>query len=356
MVRAIPVNKAPSAKAGATSPKRGRGRPPKNITAADGSAASSVDAAANPTPFMFPPPPPPPPPPVDNPYYQKFVEQYWQKYDGSYNTLPPMPSMETPIEPPMTLATSKATASPSKKSRETLIEIPHNLPPIPLAQEFPINTDRTTYFIGNPVEDADILSEKSCYIRSRLFELFLTLPLDPVHWKVKGTKNAENVVGRIGLRCVYCARLPPNSRAERNVTYPSSISRLYNTVADMQHKHLEQCESIPPPVRQMVHRLSNSASRSGNVAPKTYWEASAKEFGMEDIEGEKAGIRLIDEHKLIRKTFSAVETMFVPMGEEGKSSGVGVKKSEVTSDRDGEEGEKKVEKADEEVEEILAHL
>ena len=96
-----------------------------------------------------------------------------------------------------------------------------------------------------------------------------------------------------------------------------------------------------------------------NLAPKQYYEISALELGMEDIEGDKAGIRLTENHKLIVKSVESVNELFVPMGEE-KMSESPVKKMDegnLEEEEDSEDAtEKKIEKADNEVEEILAQL
>jgi hypothetical protein len=110
------------------------------------------------------------------------------------------------------------------------------------------------------------------------------------------------------------------------------------------------------------------------MAPKTYWEESAKKLGMEDIvSDEKAvGIRLKEDHNLIEKSRSAVEKLFVPMGEEksaGKSDDGNAEeendevmdeegKSEESNEatKDDADEENNIEKADQETEEILAQL
>ena len=60
--------------------KRPRGRPPKNTTTIN---ASLFDIGL--------PPPPPPPPPVNNPFYQKFVREYWERYEAGTASGPPPP-------------------------------------------------------------------------------------------------------------------------------------------------------------------------------------------------------------------------------------------------------------------------
>ena len=84
--------------------KRGRGRPRKSLPKSPLKTSSPSSQKprgrprkedSNKTISLFDPrlpPPPPPPPPVNNPFYQKFVKEYWEKnYDlSSGNLAPPL--------------------------------------------------------------------------------------------------------------------------------------------------------------------------------------------------------------------------------------------------------------------------
>ena len=61
-----------ASKSPASPTKRPRGRPPKSKAVSSNTPASFFDLGL--------PPPPPPPPPVNNPFYQKFVKDYWQNF------------------------------------------------------------------------------------------------------------------------------------------------------------------------------------------------------------------------------------------------------------------------------------
>lgn len=98
------------------------------------------------------------------------------------------------------------------------------------------------------------------------------------------------------------------------------------------------------------------------MPPKMYWEVSAKELGMEDMEGEKAGIRLREDHTLIAKNAAVINELFSgdDVGREekkvAKNAGEKKRKASFEGSDDLEEGEQKIEKADDEVEKILADL
>ena len=77
-------------------------------------------------------------------------------------------------------------------------------------------------------------------------------------------------------------------RTERAVCYPSSIARIYQTVADMQRFHFESCPMVPHAVRETYRSLKTTRPR-GMGSPQQYWIRSAVERGLCDS---SSGIRL----------------------------------------------------------------
>lgn len=133
--------------------------------------------------------------------------------------------------------------------------------------------------------DKDSLSDRQCYVRSEMVEIFAATDKDVSARHSKGAQKL--VMGQVGIRCVHCSHLRPRDRAERAVCYPSSISRIYQTVADMQRFHFEQCREIPEHVHQLYKKLKTTRPR-GVGSPQTYWVSSAKSLGLVDTDG---GIR-----------------------------------------------------------------
>lgn len=139
--------------------------------------------------------------------------------------------------------------------------------------------------------DADSLSDRQCYVRSEMVEIFAATGKDV---SARHSKGAQKLVeGQVGIRCVHCSHLRPRDRAERAVCYPSSISRIYQTVADMQRFHFEQCREIPQETRKIYKSLKTTRPR-GVGSPQTYWVQSAKLLNLVDTEG---GIRFAGEVK-----------------------------------------------------------
>jgi len=136
--------------------------------------------------------------------------------------------------------------------------------------------------------DTDSLSDRQCYVRTTMVEIFAASEKDVAARHTKGAQKLA--VGQVGIRCVCCSHLRPRDRAERAVCYPSSISRIYQTVADMQRFHFEQCTEIPSEVRDIYKSLKTTRPR-GVGSPQTYWVQSAKILGLADSDN---GIRFQD--------------------------------------------------------------
>jgi hypothetical protein len=138
--------------------------------------------------------------------------------------------------------------------------------------------------------DSDSLSDRQCYVRTTMVEIFAASEKDVAARHTKGAQKL--MVGQVGIRCVYCSHLRPRDRAERAVCYPSSISRIYQTVADMQRFHFEQCTEIPNEVREIYKSLKTTRPR-GVGSPQTYWIHSAKILGLIDSDD---GIRFQEDN------------------------------------------------------------
>ena len=129
--------------------------------------------------------------------------------------------------------------------------------------------------------DQDSLSDRQCYVRSEMVEIFAASEKDVSSRHSKGAQKLA--VGQVGIRCVHCSHLRPRDRAERAVCYPSSISRIYQTVADMQRFHFEQCREIPMKIRKIYKTLKTTRPR-GVGSPQTYWVQSAKLLDLVDTD------------------------------------------------------------------------
>lgn len=160
--------------------------------------------------------------------------------------------------------------------------------------EYAVNDDRETYLLAT-AKDGEYLSNRQCYVRTHFVEIFISNKADMAARHSRGAQKLNE--NQVGLRCAYCVRLKPRDRAERAICYPSSISRIYQTVADMQRFHFEACIAIPPKVLAEYKSLKTTRPR-GVGSPQGYWEKSARDIGLADSSlgiqiGEEGGMDLL---------------------------------------------------------------
>ena len=131
--------------------------------------------------------------------------------------------------------------------------------------------------------DADTasLSDRQCYVRQHFVQVFTATDNEV---SMRHTKGAQRLsIGQVGIRCVFCQHLDHKERAERAVCYPSSVSRIYQTVADMQRFHFEACSSIPTKMKLAYRTLKTTRPR-GMGSPQQYWIESAYDLGLVDTD------------------------------------------------------------------------
>jgi hypothetical protein len=129
--------------------------------------------------------------------------------------------------------------------------------------------------------DTASLSDRQCYVRQNFVQVFTATDREV---SMRHTKGAQKLrVGQVGIRCVFCQAFDPKERAERAVCYPSSVSRIYQTVADMQRFHFEACESIPTKMK-LIYRALKTTRPRGMGSPQQYWIQSAYDLGLVDSE------------------------------------------------------------------------
>ena len=68
-------------------------------------------------------------------------------------------------------------------------------------------------------EDHNFLTEFQCFIRSDFIEVFHASQQDVI---VRSTSKSVRL-GQIGIRCRYCAHLPPGSKASRSSVPTANI-------------------------------------------------------------------------------------------------------------------------------------
>ena len=126
-------------------------------------------------------------------------------------------------------------------------------------------------------EDENWLSEFLCFVRAELVEVFRANKED-----VASRINSKKVIfGQVGIRCRYCASFPHCDRASRSSCFPSSISRIYQSLTMMIRDHFTNCNGLPLQLRTRFLQLKGKTAQ-GATDSKRYWIDSALKLGMVD--------------------------------------------------------------------------
>jgi hypothetical protein len=167
---------------------------------------------------------------------------------------------------------------------KTLAELPKTCFPAPVPKKYP----RTLSLPNDSIK----LNALHCFIRAELLEIFVVEP-SPEHLKFRHAPSSA--VGRVGLRCVHCARARTNSmnasrddEAPMAVFYPKSVHEIYRLVTSWQRCHVRKCKSLPPSVRNVWKDLRETEKSRGKTA---YWADAARQIGLVDCPSRAGGIR-----------------------------------------------------------------
>lgn len=197
--------------------------------------------------------------------------------------------MDDESVPTLTSSSSSLSAAPPKPPLHQHHEVPKNFP--------------TRLALPN---DEAKLNSLHCFLRSELLEIFVverSANKSPTH-------SPGSSVGRVGLRCVFCAMARKrnaasltaehdlNSSSSSNlhrcdeapmaVFYPKSIAEIYRLVTSWQRCHLRKCRNLPPDIRSKWTLLRENDKSRGKTH---YWITSAKEIGLMDCNSRAGGIR-----------------------------------------------------------------
>ena len=86
--------------------------------------------------------------------------------------------------------------------------------------------------LSDPLDEGN-LTVTLCFVR-RQTQFFAAQQEDVDARFSKGGVKAEIRIGQIGIRCVHCARLAPKDRVNAAVSFPASISLIYQSVRNWQ--------------------------------------------------------------------------------------------------------------------------
>lgn len=86
--------------------------------------------------------------------------------------------------------------------------------------------------LSDPLDGGN-LTDTMCFVR-RQTQFFAARQEDVDARFSKGGVKAEIRVGQIGIRCIHCGRLAPKEHVNAAVTFPASISLVYQAVRNWQ--------------------------------------------------------------------------------------------------------------------------
>ena len=138
-------------------------------------------------------------------------------------------------------------------------------------------TITNTTMLGT-VHDKLWLSPFYCFLRSQCIQVFVAQKPDVVYRSCAKNKVQLN---QVGLRCLYCSNKPYSQRAKRSSSFPSSKSRIYQSVNMMIYEHFHKCTELPNTIQNHYWSLKGT-TRRGEVESKKYWEESATAMGIVD--------------------------------------------------------------------------
>jgi hypothetical protein len=146
--------------------------------------------------------------------------------------------------------------------------------------------------------DAEWLSELNCFVRKNCVETFSALEADVS----RTSKRGRIALHQVGIRCCFCAHVPlKKDRAA--VSFPTSVSGIYESVKRWQRVHLEVCTEIPEDVQAKLTILTNT--NAWVPTTRQYWTDSARALGLVDTsDGIRFGIDPIEMKSEVKKLAS----------------------------------------------------
>jgi hypothetical protein len=143
-------------------------------------------------------------------------------------------------------------------------------------------------------EDENWLSVFMCFIRLQLVEVFRA-SIEDVASRINSKKVSY---GQIGVRCRFCAHLASSEKASRSACYPSSLSRIYQSLTMMIRDHFINCTATPIAVREKFVGLKSKATQGASDS-KRYWVESAVKLGLRDRVNPKGIMVSMDQQVMV---------------------------------------------------------
>eukprot|EP00816_Leptocylindrus_hargravesii_P011910 CAMPEP_0196821360 /NCGR_PEP_ID=MMETSP1362-20130617/78928_1 /TAXON_ID=163516 /ORGANISM="Leptocylindrus danicus, Strain CCMP1856" /LENGTH=662 /DNA_ID=CAMNT_0042200519 /DNA_START=1 /DNA_END=1989 /DNA_ORIENTATION=+ len=141
--------------------------------------------------------------------------------------------------------------------------------------------------------DENTLNDLQCILRKECIEAFSATAAD-VSRQARRKGGRPIILGQVGVRCVHCKHVQPNQQAQQAVSFPSSLTLIYESLRNWQRFHMERCVHIPESIRAKLRSLKQRGVKPGGSRSVTrlYFAKSAQKIGLVDT---PYGIRFADD-------------------------------------------------------------
>jgi hypothetical protein len=133
-------------------------------------------------------------------------------------------------------------------------------------------------------EDKDWLSDMDCFVRKNI-EVFIAKQSDVEN--AAADRKYPIKVGQVGIRCIHCAMTSVGARSSA-VSYPYSISGIYESVRELHRMHLETCPNVPKDAKEASVMLGSGSASLSSVLRRYYVQA-ARALGLFDTQDDGIG-------------------------------------------------------------------
>jgi hypothetical protein len=123
------------------------------------------------------------------------------------------------------------------------------------------------------------------------------------------SKRGRISLYQVGIRCKFCSKQDAKCRASGAVSFPVSVTGIYESVKRWKSVHLSECKFIPTEIKEKIKNMEKAA-----CVPTTrqYWIDSAKALGIDDTPD---GLRFVNDPAKFNQVdaqSSMVKTRFAP--------------------------------------------
>ena len=209
-----------------------------------------------------------------------FFRRMWRRlHDGDDGGAMATPSKEGPATVQEGDADSSAVAidaslkSPIVASNTAARILAQSLDAETNSTEPPTQLERVLLAIP---QDKEWLSDMDCFVRQNI-EVFSATTKDVAVAEVD--RKYPIKPAQVGIRCIHCASTPGGA-CGTGVSYPYSISGIYESVREFQRLHLEHCDKLPQVMRDASLKLDGATSLSSVL--RRYYVQAARALGLFD--------------------------------------------------------------------------